>query len=166
MSLQFFVLAKHLGHGWSASKRRFLMVSFYAACALVGVLSLLPRATLPSLSIGDKVEHVIAYAMLALLGCTLFERRRAAVILGLAAYGAVLELLQFLAPGRSPEIADGVADLIGACVGCGAAIALCRAMRVVVDKNISTATESRACSIGGGAARSSRPERARPSSSP
>jgi VanZ family protein len=165
MWLRFFVLAKDLGQGRSAPARRFLKASFYAACMLVGVLSLLPGERLPPAPIGDKVEHVIAYALLAFLGCAAFERRRLAMILGLVAYGAALELLQNLAPGRSPEIADGVANLIGACLGGGAVVALRRAMRVAVDRNVGAATESPACSVGGDAARSSCRQQARPSSS-
>src|SRR5262245_45678444 len=160
MSFRFFLPAKELDQGWPARVRRLLHALFYAACVLVGVLSLLPSATLPPAAIGDKAEHVIAYAVLALFGCALFERRRTTMILGLAAYGAVLELLQSLAPGRSPEIADGVADLIGACLGGGAAIVLRRAMRGAVDKSIGAATESRACPVGGGARRGARPQQA------
>jgi len=165
MRFRFFVLAKDFAWGWSAPARRSLKALFYAACMLVGVLSLLPSGTLPPISIGDKVEHAVAYAVLAFLGCAAFERRRLAVIPGLVAYGAALELLQNFAPGRSPEIADGVADLIGACLGGGAAIMLHRAMRVVVDRTVGPATESRACSVGGDAASSSCPQQARPSSS-
>jgi VanZ family protein len=162
--LRFFLPAKQLGQRWSAPARRVLKAIFCVACALVGVLSVLPSAALPPVSIGDKVEHVVAYAMLALLGCALFERRQATVILGLAAYGAALEWLQIFSPGRSPEIADGVADLIGACVGGCAAIAFRRAMRVVVDKVAGDATECRACPVDGDAARSSSPQQAGPSS--
>jgi VanZ family protein len=164
MSLRFFLLAKQLGQRWSAPVRRVSKAIFYAACALVGVLSVLPGAALPPVPIGDKAEHVIAYAALALIGCALFERRYATVILGLAAYGAALEWLQIFSPGRSPEIADGVADLVGACVGGSAAIALRHAMRAVVDKIAGGATECRACSVGGDAARSSSRQSARSSS--
>ena len=109
------------------SVRRLFRLAFYASSALVGVLSLAPSTTLPPVSINDKIEHVVAYALLGILGAVSFECGALRTILGLAAYGLLLELLQAFSPGRSPELADALADIVGACVGYGTLITLRRA---------------------------------------
>ena len=83
-----------------------LRIAFYAAGALVAALSLVPSTTLPPTSIGDKVEHVIAYAVLGLLGAASSERGVLRVILGLAVFGLAIELLQAFSPGRAPDPLD------------------------------------------------------------
>lgn len=104
--------------------RRLLRSAFYLASALVGVLSLAPAATLPTTSIGDKAEHVLAYALLGFLGGASSRRRVLRTILGLSAFGIAIEMLQAFSPGRSPDAFDVLADLAGVALGCGAAIAL------------------------------------------
>ena len=132
---------------WLSSRRttrRLLRIAFYAAAALVGVLSLVPSTTLPSTSIGDKMEHVIAYAVLGLLGAASSERRIMRVILGLAAFGLAIEMLQTFSPGRSPDLLDVAADIAGAGVGCGLAILLRHMTSLLIDKRAAGATPCRA----------------------
>jgi VanZ family protein len=108
--------------------RRVLSGAFYLASALVGVLSLVPNAAVPEMPVDDKTEHILAYAALGLLGGVASRRGiLPRLVLGLGTYGAVLELLQAFSPGRSPEVADAVADIIGACLGAGMAVVLRRA---------------------------------------
>jgi VanZ family protein len=121
-----------------------LRTAFYTTGALVAVLSLVPSAALPPTSIGDKVEHIIAYAVLGLLGAASFGRSAARVILGLGAFGLAIELLQAFSPGRSPDPLDAAADIIGASLGCGAVIALRRMTSLLIDKNTAGATPCRA----------------------
>ena len=118
--------------------RRLLRSAFYLASALVGVLSLAPAATLPATSIGDKVEHVLVYALLGFLGGTSSRRRVLRTILGLSAFGIAIEMLQTFSPGRSPDAFDVLADLAGAALGCGAAVAL-RPMASMVRERIAGA---------------------------
>jgi VanZ family protein len=110
--------------------RRLGRIAFYLASALVGALSLAPSATLPPTTIGDKTEHVITYAALAVLGGATSERGILRTILGLAAFGIALEFLQALSPGRSPDALDALADIIGACLGGGAVMAVRRVTRI------------------------------------
>jgi VanZ family protein len=107
--------------------RGLLRVGFYAAAAGVAALSLMPRASLPVLPVGDKVEHLLAYAALGLLGAATAHSRAETrqTIFGLVAFGATLELLQAFSPGRSPELADALLNTAGACLG-GGAITLLR----------------------------------------
>lgn len=104
--------------------RRLLRAAFYLASALIFALSLMPAAALPPATIGDKAEHLIAYALLGLLGGVSSERGVLRTILALAAFGIAIELLQTFSPGRSPDVLDALADIVGACLGCGAAAAL------------------------------------------
>ena len=145
--------------------RPLLRVAFYLASALVGVLSLAPSAALPQMSISDKAEHVIAYAMLGLLGGVSARRGVLGTILGLASFGLALELLQAFSPGRAPDAIDALADIVGACIGGGAALALRRAMPIAIDKVAGGATPCRPCIAGGDEAPASRASAASSSSS-
>ena len=129
--------------------RRLARIAFYATSALVAVLSLTPSAALPPTPIGDKVEHAIAYAVLGLLGAASTERGATRVILGLAVFGVAIELLQAFAPGRSPELLDAVADIVGAGLGCAAAILLRNVTSLLIDKPAGGATPCRARVAGG-----------------
>ncbi|HEV8391447.1 MAG TPA: VanZ family protein [Dongiaceae bacterium] len=131
--------------------RRLLRTAFYLASAAVGALSLTPSAALPPVSIGDKAEHVIAYAALGLLGAISSERGMSRTILGLAAFGLLLELLQAFSPGRSPDAIDALADIIGASLGAGLAVVLKHATPTAIDKIAAGATRCRACVAGGNA---------------
>jgi len=78
-----------------------------------------PLRALSLLHINDKIQHFLAYFVLAWFPAWLDSRKAAAVTcLGLVAMGAALELLQLLVPGRSCELFDAFADLAG--VICGA----------------------------------------------
>lgn len=75
--------------------------------------------------IGDKVAHLIAYGLLAALLVRALARadwRRisARVVTGAivvaTVYGAIDEWHQSFVPGRTPEVADLVADFMGACL--------------------------------------------------
>jgi VanZ family protein len=87
----------------------------------------LPAQRLPSVGFTDKVNHFIAYFILAvLLNLTLiyqrksrllFEKAPIATVIICLFYGAVDELHQLLVPGRSAETLDWVADASGAFTG-------------------------------------------------
>jgi VanZ family protein len=137
---------------WRSSRwtvRRLLRIAFYATAALVAVLSLVPSGALPPTSIGDKVEHVIAYAVLGLLGAASSERGVMRVILGLAVFGVAIEMLQTFSPGRAPDPLDVVADIAGAGLGCGLAILLRRMTSLLIDKSAGGATPCHARVAGG-----------------
>jgi VanZ family protein len=130
------------------SSRRFvrclLRAGFYAASTLVAIFSLVPSGALPPTSIGDKVEHVIAYAVLGLLGAASSERGVMRVILGLAVFGVAIEMLQAFSPGRAPDPLDVVADIIGSGLGCSLALLLRHMTSLLIDKSGGGATPCRA----------------------
>jgi VanZ family protein len=88
-------------------------LAFVIATLMVVVLSLLPGNDLPAVGISDKLEHVIAYAILALLGGLAFPEATMLLAVMLSALGIAMEICQMVVPGRSAEIADAVADAIG-----------------------------------------------------
>ena len=87
----------------------------------------LPAQRLPSVGFTDKVNHFIAYFILAVLvnltliyqrkSRLLFEKAPIATVIICLFYGAVDELHQLLVPGRSAETLDWVADASGALFG-------------------------------------------------
>lgn len=97
----------------------------------IAVLSLWERPYLPPpvLSLGDKVLHGLMYTVLAaawmmpVINAKLKiknSKLRLAlwVVLGVTAYGALMEVLQrYCTMSRSGEIADVIADFVGAIVG-------------------------------------------------
>jgi len=71
----------------------------------------------PNESLNDKVEHVVAFFVLA-LGLLLFWELsvlRAGVVL--AVYGIAIELLQLKMPDRHGSVMDFMADIAGMAIG-------------------------------------------------
>jgi VanZ family protein len=91
--------------------------AFFACLAVVMVLALAPPRT-PMPSTGwDKVNHALAFAVLAVLGRGSYAQHKVRVLLGLLAYGGVMELLQGLTGYRSAEWLDLAADAAGLLLG-------------------------------------------------
>ena len=108
-------------HG--ARAKKWLRVLWFAAIGVVIVASLLPSSSLPMraldrLKISDKLEHALAYFVLALLP-TLHERRAfiAVAAVGAAGLGVALEYGQLYSGWRDFEVGDMIADAVGVCIG-------------------------------------------------
>lgn len=89
------------------------------------VVCLLPSPDLPNLHVSDKLEHALAFALLAGSAVQLFERWRALVFVafGLLALGIGIEFAQALfTTTRAMEGADVVADAIGIVIGFATAL--------------------------------------------
>ena len=93
----------------------------FGLCMLaVLVLALMPT-DMPLPSTGwDKSNHLLAFSVMALLGRRAYPGRTMAVLAGLLAYGALIEILQSFTPNRSAELLDLAADAIGLAFGWGA----------------------------------------------
>jgi VanZ family protein len=87
----------------------------------------LPLQRLPSVGFNDKINHFLAYFILAVfVNLTLIYQRKSrflfkkaplvTIIIGLL-YGAIDELHQILVPGRFAETLDWIADGLGTIVG-------------------------------------------------
>ncbi|MEP0860437.1 MAG: VanZ family protein [Ignavibacterium sp.] len=91
------------------------------------ILTSLPSDQLPSVEIGDKVNHFLAFFVLGFfLNLTLkyqtkfpsLKRNILLITIIIAAgYGLLDELHQLFVPGRSAEVLDWVADFVGAISG-------------------------------------------------
>lgn len=101
------------------SPRRVMRVLFLFVAVLVTVFSLLPQRDLPKVGVSDKIEHIVSYFVLAILGSLAVRSRRNLLTLFvlLCAMGGIIELLQAFSPGRSPDIVDALADGAGAAAG-------------------------------------------------
>ncbi|HHH39060.1 MAG TPA: VanZ family protein [Sedimenticola sp.] len=88
-------------------------------CALlIGLLSLTPLPALPELPGGDKLQHFIAYAVLAFLATCARPGTRGLLLAltAVIAYGGIIELLQPYV-NRYREMADLLANGAGALLG-------------------------------------------------
>ena len=66
----------------------------------------------------DELVHYGAYAGLAFLSLSAFERRRGIVVaLSMILLGAAMEFLQHFSPGRSPDITDAIVNTLGVLSG-------------------------------------------------
>lgn len=90
--------------------------AFWVAALVAFVLAALPHP--PSLpgDPPDKVNHVIAFAVLGILGTLGYPRVGPwRMLLGLAAFGAVIEIVQLIpALHRDGDILDLCADILAA----------------------------------------------------
>ena len=65
----------------------------------------------------DKVQHVLVFMMLSLLGANAYLHKYYLAI-GLILYGAIIEVLQnMLTITRQASIYDWVTDVVGVCIG-------------------------------------------------
>lgn len=91
----------------------------------IAVLSLTESNHMPSVQMNDKIAHGLMYTLLAaawLAPLLRFSHTRVipyiSVVLSVTAYGALMEILQrFCTLTRSGEMADLLADFLGALVG-------------------------------------------------
>ena len=92
---------------------------FWSCLAVVLFLSLIPPAEhLPTVG-WDKTNHVLAFSVLAILGCRTYPSHLAAVMAGLLFYGGLIEVLQSFTPDRVAEWGDLIADGLGVMIGFG-----------------------------------------------
>jgi VanZ family protein len=100
---------------------RFVLLALALA---VGVLALIPSLP-PRIGTGwDKLNHIIAFAALAVAACRGFSgspKKTSGALLGVLAFGVAIEALQLLV-GRTASRGDLLADALG--TGAGALVAL------------------------------------------
>ncbi len=91
---------------------------FWLWLAFITIGSLLPAQQLPATDVSDKHSHFLAYGLLTLLALGAWVRQPTwRVLLGVIAYGIVIELLQSLTPTRQLEGLDILANTLGAGLG-------------------------------------------------
>jgi VanZ family protein len=93
-----------------------LRIIAWVLAAAVTFATLGPPRFRPHSSLGQDGEHALAFVLIGLAFGLAYPRHRMTVAITLVLIG-VLELLQFLVPGRHPRLEDFVVDALAACVG-------------------------------------------------
>jgi hypothetical protein len=97
--------------GWPGALKQ---ACYAVATAVLLYLCLAPGKVLPKEPFSDKVEHALAWAVLAGLGLGLWPQRPRRVVGYALALGALVEVLQALMPlGRDGDWRDWIADSTG-----------------------------------------------------
>lgn len=107
---------------WLKPLRRLPMwlALWFIGIAAVVVVCLLPGQDLPRMPLSDKVEHALAFALLAASATQLFVRGLplVAVAAGLLGLGVAIEFAQAaFTTTRAMEAGDVVADAVGIAAG-------------------------------------------------
>ena len=84
--------------------------------AAVTFATLGPPRYRPHSNLGQDGEHALAFVLIGIAFGLAYPRHRMTVVLTLILTG-VLELLQFLMPGRHARMEDFIVDSLAACVG-------------------------------------------------
>ncbi|HEV8035793.1 teicoplanin resistance protein VanZ [Yoonia sp.] len=90
---------------------------------IIAVLTLLPLSAPQGLPGTDKAHHLLGFAALTLPAALLYPRSLAIVLPCSLLFGGAIELIQPYV-GRQGELADFVADVMGAWIGVGVGLAL------------------------------------------
>lgn len=83
-----------------------------------------PASQRPQMSVGQNAEHALAFVLLGLAFGFAHTRNRWLTAAGVIFFTGLIELLQFMAPGRHPRMSDFVVDALAAAVGLAAAAAI------------------------------------------
>lgn len=93
---------------------RFAQFSFFAAALITFIMAVLPHPPHVPFASSDKVQHMAAFATLAVLGTIAFPSIRISyLIVGLIAFGALIEVVQMIPVlHRDSDILDLAADTL------------------------------------------------------
>jgi VanZ family protein len=89
----------------------------WGLAAAIAYATLGPATQRPHSNMGQNGEHAFAFVLLGLAFGIAYARapgRTAALVI---VYTGLVEVLQFLAPGRHARLSDFVVDALAACVG-------------------------------------------------
>ena len=98
--------------------RRWIQALFWAAAVFALVMALLPHPPHFQGEPSDKIEHMVAFATLGLLGTFAFPRLSwVRLLVGLSAFGALIEVAQAIPfIHRDSDPLDWIADTIACAV--------------------------------------------------
>ncbi len=108
----------HGGHVAFLTKYRVQLISVTLTVMLAGVIAVLTLVPISGGGIpgSDKLHHILAFAALAFPLPVTYPRLAWPVILGVSAYGGLIEIIQPVF-GREAGWGDLLADFVGAVVG-------------------------------------------------
>lgn len=103
----------------SLKASRFVKVDFWLACLVITALSLSPIEMLkaPIFDWWDKAQHATAFLVLTCLGLFAYPNAYRRIIIGMLAFGIVIEIMQYFTGYRYAEVSDFLADLTGVTIG-------------------------------------------------
>lgn len=89
--------------------------AFWLSVVGVTTLSLLPAPWLPPVAfdVWDKAQHALAFVLLGGLGLWAYATSSGRIVLGLLAYGALIEVVQSFTGWRYGDWQDWLADAVG-----------------------------------------------------
>jgi VanZ like protein len=93
-----------------------LRIFAWLLAAAVTFATLGPPRYRPHSNLGQDGEHALAFVLIGLAFGLAYPRHRMTVVLAVGLIG-VLELLQFLVPGRHARLEDFIVDAIAASIG-------------------------------------------------
>ncbi len=104
--------------------RKFSRIVFFVGLLAVIALSVIPQEAKPDPKLLYNLNHIAAYAALALAGGIAYRDGRSFFMMaaGLLILGAGLELLQAFLPSRFANGYDVLANVVGIALGSAAAI--------------------------------------------
>ncbi len=104
--------------------RKLSRIAFFVGLVAVIALSVIPQEVKPGTGVSGNLNHIAAYAALALAGGIAYRGGRSLFMMavGLLLLGAGLELLQASLPSRFASGYDVLANVVGIALGSAAAI--------------------------------------------
>ena len=101
--------------------QRLFPIAFWSAAAFALVMAALPKPPQIPGEPGDKIQHMVAFATLAALGAAAYPRAPLVrLLIGLAAFGALIEIIQLIPSlHRDAQLTDLLADIAAAAVMLG-----------------------------------------------
>ena len=99
-----------------SAKRTVLRFLFWGACAFAFFMAVLPHPPVLPGEPSDKLQHIFAFLVLAVLGRLAYpETKKRVLLLGLMAFGALIELAQAIPViHRDSDPLDWLADTAAA----------------------------------------------------
>ena len=96
----------------SAKSRKFFLLAFWLAASFAFVMATLPHPPAIPGQPSDKIQHVLAFTVLAALAFAAWPWKRwLLIVVGLSAFGALIEIVQLIpALHRDGDWIDWLAD--------------------------------------------------------
>jgi VanZ family protein len=96
----------------------------WGLAAAIAYATLGPATQRPHSNLGQNGEHAFAFVLLGLAFGLAYARAPGRTAVLVIVYTGLVEVLQFLAPGRHARLSDFVVDALAACAGLVAARAI------------------------------------------
>ena len=89
----------------------------WGLAAAIAYVTLGPASQRPHSNLGQNGEHAFAFVLLGLGFGLAYARAPGRTVVLVIVYTGLVEVLQFLAPGRHARLSDFVVDALAACAG-------------------------------------------------